>query len=619
MPDLINQTLLNRYRVIESLGRGGSAEVYKVWDAHRSSFLAIKVLHADLALDRVFIRRFKREAQTLARLQHPNIVRFYDLEQDGRLVFMLMDYVEGESLKHKIFDANGPMSLTQTLEIMRPLCQALHFAHKEGFVHSDVKPGNVLIDKTGRVMLTDFGIARVTETATVTMLGAGTPAYMSPEQARGESPSAQSDIYALGVILFEMLTGERPFTGENARTSGSTSEKTRWEQMNLPVPSPRKFNPNLSVELEAVVLKCLEKNAQSRYSSALEILTALQNAVSTSAKAEASTPNMDDASTIIIKQRPATFGKKRVIAPYLWMIAGSVIVLIVLMFARGNGNILIPPTLTPAPTNLPPTATLTPTSTNLPPTATLTPISILGIGSTQISPKDGMTLLYVPEGEFTMGSDIGDDNEQPVHSVYLDAFWIDQTEVTNAMYVLCVQAGTCQPPKYAKSSYTHTSYYGNSQYDDYPMINVDWNQAKTYCEWAERRLPSEAEWEKAARGTDGRTYPWGNDAPDSNLLNYGITMGDTTEVGKYPAGASIYGALDMAGNVWEWVMDRYDSNYYSNSPSHNPQGSASGQYRVLRGGSWLSYSSFVRSSVRDWDTPVFYDYRIGFRCVRSLP
>ena len=279
MPDLINQTLLNRYHVIESLGRGGNAEVYKVWDSHRSSFLALKLLHADLALDRVFLRRFKREAQTLARLQHPNIVRFYDLEQDGRLVFMLMDYVEGESLKHKIFDANGPMPSNQIMEIIRPLCQALQYAHNEGFVHSDVKPGNILIDKTGRVMLTDFGIARMTETATVTMIGAGTPAYMSPEQARGESPTPQTDIYALGVILFEMLTGERPFTGENAKTTGGTSEKVRWEQMNLPVPSPRKFNQNISPELEAVVLKCLEKKPENRYQDINALTLAIQIAM----------------------------------------------------------------------------------------------------------------------------------------------------------------------------------------------------------------------------------------------------------------------------------------------------------------------------------------------------
>ena len=278
MADLIGKTLAKRYRVDESVGRGGMAEVYKVWDMRRSTFLAMKLLHADLALDRVFLRRFQREAQTLARLQHPNIVRFYGMEQDDRLVFMLMDYIEGESLKIKIFDANGPMPPEQVLVIMRAMCQALHYAHSEGYVHSDVKPGNILIDKTGRVMLSDFGVARMTEAATATMVGAGTPAYMSPEQARGENPTPESDIYSLGIVLFEMLTGERPFTGEHAKTGGSTGEKVRWEQKNLRPPSPRKFNPQISTELEAVVLRALEKDPRQRFDSALSLLQALEMA-----------------------------------------------------------------------------------------------------------------------------------------------------------------------------------------------------------------------------------------------------------------------------------------------------------------------------------------------------
>ena len=147
-------------------------------------------------------------------------------------------------------------------------------------------------------------------------------------------------------------------------------------------------------------------------------------------------------------------------------------------------------------------------------------------------------------------------NEQPVHKVVLDAFWIDQTEVTNKMYALCVQTSVCTPPSSTNSS-TRPSYYENPEFEDYPVIYVDWYKAKTYCEWAGRRLPTEAEWEKAARGTDGRNYPWGKDAPNKMLLNYNGNVGDTTEIGKYPAGASIYGALDMAGNAWEWVSSLY--------------------------------------------------------------
>ena len=174
-----------------------------------------------------------------------------------------------------------------------------------------------------------------------------------------------------------------------------------------------------------------------------------------------------------------------------------------------------------------------------------------------------------------MGSDAGLGDERPVHTVTLDAFWIDKTEVTNAMYALCVKAGNC-PALAQRSSEMNQIYFGNPQFDNYPVINVSWDNANAYCKWANRQLPTEAQWEKAARGSDGRTYPWGNTAPDQNRLNFGNFVGDTTEVGKYPTGASIYGATDLVGNVWEWVADWYDGSYYGKSPPQNPTGPATG-------------------------------------------
>jgi formylglycine-generating enzyme required for sulfatase activity len=215
-----------------------------------------------------------------------------------------------------------------------------------------------------------------------------------------------------------------------------------------------------------------------------------------------------------------------------------------------------------------------------------------------------------------MGSDSGDSDEKPVHTVILDDFYMDVYEVTNAQYAACVDAGGCTPP-YNTGSHTQLNYFRNSVYMNYPVIYVDWIQAKTYCEWREARLPTEAEWEKAARGTDGRTYPWGDTSPSSSLANYNGYVGDTTEVGSYESGKSPYGMYDMAGNVWEWVNDWYDKDYYSSSPVENPQGPSSGDGRVLRGGSWLSYVSYLRSADRFWGNPGFRDYVIGFRCSRS--
>jgi serine/threonine-protein kinase len=228
-----------------------------------------------------------------------------------------------------------------------------------------------------------------------------------------------------------------------------------------------------------------------------------------------------------------------------------------------------------------------------------------------------MVQVYVPAGEFTMGASSGSPAVQPVHKVTLDAFWIDQTEVTNAMYALCVTAGACQLPS-SKNSNTRASYYGDVQFDNYPVIYVNWTKAQAYCSWAGRRLPTEAEWEKAARGTDGRTYPWGESAPDATLLNFNNpSKGDTTEVGKYPSGASPYGALDMAGNVSEWVNDWFDSSYYAKSPAENPPGPASGQFHILRGGSWFYEAANVSATSKAWDEPTFRNNNSGIRCATS--
>ena len=272
------------------------------------------------------------------------------------------------------------------------------------------------------------------------------------------------------------------------------------------------------------------------------------------------------------------------------------------------------PILTPAltPTKTITSATNTPSVVNL----TKTPTPTLPVGSTIIG-KAEMILLYVPASEFTMGSGGGGPDEEPIHLVYLDGFWISKTEVTNKMYSYCVAESGCQEPT-DRSSSKHPSYYGNAEYDNYPVIYVDWNMAKAYCEWANLRLPTEAEWEKAARGTDALTYPWGNDLPNNGLLNYDGAVGDTSEVGKYPDGASPYGALDMAGNVWEWVADWYGETYYASLTPSNPLGPDSGENRVARGGSWVDHNYGVRTTRRNGIVPTGSGSNIGFRCARSL-
>jgi formylglycine-generating enzyme required for sulfatase activity len=298
------------------------------------------------------------------------------------------------------------------------------------------------------------------------------------------------------------------------------------------------------------------------------------------------------------------------------------------------------PTATLAPTSMP-TPTLVPPTLETPDaTATLAPTWAPTPESAQTRDKDGMTMVHVPAGEFTMGSsDAGIDallaecsdctrdsfqDEQPQHTVYLDAFWIDRTEVTNAQFRRCVEAGTCRAPT--------TCAGGEPTYSDpgmagHPVVCVDWHQVNAYCAWAGARLPTEAEWEKAARGTDRRIYAWGNtfDGSKANFCDLNCEFeykdggandgyGWTAPVGSYSLGASPYGAFDLTGNVWEWVADWYDANYYADSPAINPRGASSGDFRVLRGGSWGNVWSSLRVPNRYFTNPANTSYYVGFRC-----
>ena len=233
--------------------------------------------------------------------------------------------------------------------------------------------------------------------------------------------------------------------------------------------------------------------------------------------------------------------------------------------------------------------------------------------SAELIDSKGVAMRLVPAGNFIAGSDNGFPEEKPVHTVYLDDFYIDKFEVTNALYKACVDAGVCSPPQ-KTGSFTRSNYYGDSEYDNFPVVFVTWEEAQAYCQWRGMKLPTEAQWEKAARGTDGRIYPWGNDASPSNA-NFNDSVGDTTAVGSYENGKSPYGVYDMAGNAWEWVADWFSSTYYLETPLTNPTGPALGEYRVLRGGSWHDDSTIITTSNRGWNQLEYFENTdFGFRC-----
>lgn len=256
------------------------------------------------------------------------------------------------------------------------------------------------------------------------------------------------------------------------------------------------------------------------------------------------------------------------------------------------------------------------TAATMQPTQLATPLPTQAAeDETYISPIDGMRLIYIPAGEFFMGSNQYDrdleTNEVPQHRVSLDAFWISQTQVTNAMFAQCVDTGACA---YSAGHQINPRYL-DPAYADHPIVYVTWQSAQDYCTWSGGRLPTEAEWEKAARGTEGQKYTWGNSTPTGEQVNTDNIVGDTTPVGQYPQGASVYSVLDMGGNVREWVWDWYDPYYYQYSEVDNPMGPASGEKKVLKGASYSDMLRYARPANRLAHDPTSPGINRGFRCV----
>jgi serine/threonine protein kinase len=624
--------------------------VYKVWDLQRNVPLAMKVLRSDMMEDPSVFKYFKREARALQKLAHPNIVTFYGMHHTDDLVFMLQRYINGPSLQQILKKNPNGLPLSEALSYMSALCAALGYAHYNGVVHCDIKPANVMLDLDGNIYLADFGIARHADSTTTTIAGSGTPAYMAPEQITVAAVTPATDIYALGLLLYEMLTGKKPFRGDETalKNKGDTAgERIRYAHMRLSPPDPREINSAIPPRASEIILRCLEKAPAKRYISTVDLLADLQTLnVSFNARAAIIPPEFTETAekkttggrpkTNITSKTSASTGyasRPSAQAPSpskaapVALFAGGFISLVILgiavlgvilfaVFSGGTQAVTIQPT-TPVtkPFSTSPSNNIVQEPTNISPTE-----DDITCG-TRTNQKDGAILICVPAGEFTMGSDISNPDypgyedpnrweaESPMHQVYLDEYKIYKTEVTNEMYQKCVSAKKCTLPKQIPQ-YTHSDYYSNLKFANHPVILVDWNQAQTYCEWAGAELPTEAQWEKSARGTGLNLYPWGDNSNSGSTLE----VGGTSQVGSSLLDVSPYGVFDMAGNVSEWVFDV--KIMYPSTLQYNPKISSGDHRHIVRGGNYIreAKDGSFRVSVRTSVAPNETANTRGFRC-----
>lgn len=626
-------TLAGRYRLERRLGKGGMGEIYEAQDTQLERRVAVKLL-AEAGAEQDAVAEMLREARLAARLDHPHAVRVLDYGEnpaDGR-PYIVQELLEGQDLRSLLKD-RSKLSLRESFSILVPVMAALSAAHRKGIVHRDVKPENIFLAQSSNAelipKLIDFGIARDAGlNPTQRSVRLGTPRYMSPEQITGSAIDARTDIWAMGVVLCETLSGQIPFPARNEHAL--MLKITSAEPPLLP-----SLPPGTPPTLGECILRSLAKRPDDRIQSMDEFLETLLscNGVASEPWCVALGARHNVAPKVArVGSRPRQGGPFRRVA---WV--GTVVIVALSMAGyssatRGRHSVVH---------------------------VARRPEQHSGVGtreSTVAAPThcpEGM--VSIPAGEFLMGAAPGSEGlpeERPQHLVRLSTYCLDLTEVTVAQYAPCVQTGSCRASATQLSTFdsldlTFFSRYCNWTSPDHlnhPMNCVDWMQADAFCRWAGKRLPTEAEWEYGARGSDGRIYPWGNELPTERLLNaWGggdwrhwsaigkadshsrlMYEGDdgwpsTAPVGQYPAGRSPFGLYDMAGNVWEWAADSYDAYGapHGNTALQDPI-RRNGQHKVARGGSLGDeVPGRVRTTRRLDIEPQNRLVNVGFRCAWS--
>jgi eukaryotic-like serine/threonine-protein kinase len=678
---LVGRTIADKYAVESVVGEGGFAVVYRAMHVVWKRPVALKVFKAlggFAPKDRQrLLDEFIQEGALLADLSvrsaaivQARDIGMLDAPSGEQVPYMVLEWLEGATLEAVLQDERDrgvlPRSIDEAVQLLDPAAEALALAHRKGIAHRDVKPGNffVLGDPRGEatVKLLDFGIAKVASDAqkmagafnkTSGQVTSFTPAYGAPEQFSRThgSTGPWTDVFALALIVVETVTGREALRGDDfvqlAVASASPDHR----------PTPRALGATVSDKVEAAFAKALAVKPSDRWQSAGEFWNALRRALAmdpmramtdpsprtvprshppvataptvaaltTDALAIAAASARDHPSTTTTS-RGAGSGKMGLFVALGIAAVGGIGAIVFWLGGKGPAA---------------PAAVVASASASAVAVAPALPAS-----AAPPTPACPPGMIHIPGGSFFMGSDDGVPLERPSHQVTLSPYCMDEFEVTVDQYKACSDAGRCKragttnewasiADKDRKAFDPLCTARDPAHYARHPVNCVDWEMANKFCREQTKRLPTEAEWEFAARGPDGRKYPWGDDDPSADRLNacgrecvawgakngieekamYDVDDGfpNTAPVGSFPKGASRYGVQDVVGNVWEWVSDSYAA--YGKEEQKNPTGPAAGDEKVIRGGSWNgSYPSWVRPTFRYKDVPTKRSYGIGFRC-----
>jgi serine/threonine-protein kinase len=565
---------IGKYELLELLG-GGMSRVYRARDTVIGRAVVVKVLTDQAARDPEAKARFLREAQVAGNLTHENVISVFDFGEDQDRPYMVMEFLRGEDLR-ALIKSGRTGDLNFRVRLALQLARALEYIHSNKIIHRDIKPENIQVTASGVVKLMDFGIAKA-EDSQLTRPGftLGTPFYMAPEQVRGQQVTSRADIYSFGVLLFELLSGVRAIEGE-------TVERIFYEILYKSLDLTPLETAGVPPPLPDLVALCTSKDPAQRPQSfgdvcaTLErILRRLERGAGAPEEAAPAPAAPIPAATAPVPPVPAFLAPapaSRRRSDVLLVVAAAAVLLLLAgfwLYLRSSGS-------RPAP----------------------------ALRSTLTTPTGEMVL--VPAGEFLSGSE--------KESATLPAFYIDKTEVTNAAYRrFCTERGRTLPERFPAGR------------EDYPVVNVSYFEAHAFAHWAGKRLPTALEWEKAARGTDGRRFPWG-DARDPSQAS----VRDNTQLSRprlmpadsMPEGASPYQALNMAGNVWEFVDEKpapTPAAVQAFAHLLQPPPTSDEPWTGIRGGSY----DLPLLDEALWDDNIIparhRSYNIGFRCVKDAP